>query len=474
MNNQYHFVGIGGIGMGALASILLDKGCSVSGSDVRMNQVTQRLIAKGANIFVGHKPENIKGATCVVFSSAIDENNPELIEAGQMGIPVIRRAKLLAELMEGQIGITVAGAHGKTTTTSMVAHVLTEIGLQPTTAIGGIVNQTHSHAGAGGGKYFVTEVDESDGSFLFFSPHFSIITNIDLEHVDYYHDWSSLLDVYRIFIDRTSDEGMLFGCGDDERLFNLLHASGKPFKTYGCAASNDLYAVNITFDHFKSRFECMTAGGDLLGTVHLNVPGRHNVLNALGCISLGLQLSIPFNAVADSLNKYSGVQRRFQLKDKINDIWVIDDYAHHPTEITATLDTAVQFKQSLKGESNDSSSAQLISVFQPHRYSRVKGFMDAFAESLTNSDYLIVTDIYPASEQPIEGITAEKLCDQIKAKTSKPVVYLPKEKIVSYLLTVVRPGDVVLTLGAGDITKFSEEFITVLRERQVISTKASQ
>ena len=464
MNKHYHFIGIGGIGMGALAALSLDRGYCVSGSDLRSNQITERLRLRGADVFLGHDGKNVGDADCVVFSSAIRDDNPELVEARKKQIPILQRAKFLAELMEGYIGITVAGAHGKTTTTSMAANLLEKAGLQPTIAIGGIVNGTRSHAEMGKGEYFVTEVDESDGSFLCFRPHYSIITNIDFEHVDYYHDWKNVLDAYREFIGKTREGGVVLAYGDDELLLNMLKESGQSFRTYGFSKENNISAANIKFDHFDSRFSCIV-DGENRGQVLLNVPGRHNIANALACVSLGLSLSIDFDTIRESLKSYNGVQRRFQLKSMVDDIWIIDDYAHHPTEIKATIETAQLFKRSVEDGAAGEEIKRLITVFQPHRYSRVKGLLKDFAQSLVHSDQLIVTDIYAASEPPIEGITAEKLCEEVQAITQKPVCYIPKEKITDYLLTVVKPQDLVLTLGAGDITRIADDFVEALKSR---------
>ena len=464
MTKHYHFIGIGGIGMGALAALSLDKGYHVSGSDLRSNQVTERLKARGADIFLGHDGQNVGWADCVIFSSAVRADNPELAEARKKHIPILQRARLLAELMEGYVGITVAGAHGKTTTTSMAARLLETAGLQPTIAIGGIVNETRSHAELGKGEYFVTEADESDGSFLCFRPHYSIITNVDLEHIDYYHDWKNILDAYRAFIGKTREGGTIVACGDNEPLLSLLKESGRPFTTYGFLPENNISATHIKFDRFNSTFHCVVDGEDR-GQVSLKIPGRHNIVNALACIGLGLRLSIDFGTICESLKGYPGVQRRFQLKGKVDDIWIIDDYGHHPTEIRATLETAQLFKRSVQDRAAAAKANGLITVFQPHRYSRVKGLMEDFARSLVDSDQLIVTDIYAASERPIEGITAEKLCERIRAVTDRPVRYVPKDKITDYLLTVVKPQDVVLTLGAGDITHIADEFTAALKQR---------
>jgi len=458
MNKSYHFIGIGGIGMSALATLLLDKGCKVSGSDLCTNQITQRLATQGADISLGHSPHNVGDVDCVIYSSAVEEDNPEFIEAKKKKIPIMQRAQLLAELMEGHRGITIAGAHGKTTTSSMIAHLLMKANFKPTTAVGGIVRGASSHAQLGGGEYFVTEVDESDGSFLFFSPQYSVITNIDFEHVDHYQNWQSILDVYKKFIEQTVDGGIIFAYGDDKRLLSLLQKSQKTYKTYGFHPQNNVHANHITFDQFQSKFHCIVDGRDF-GLVLLNIPGRHNVANALACISIGLSLSIDFDVICESLKEYEGVQRRFQLKDKIGDVWVIDDYAHHPTEIKAVLDTAQSFKRPLP------KSSELITIFQPHRYSRVKVLIDDFAQSLTRSDSLIITDIYAASEKAINGITAQNLCKKVCALTDKPVCYLPKEEIVDYLLGIAKPHDIVLTLGAGDINAIADDFVKALKEQ---------
>ncbi len=466
MTNSYHFIGIGGIGMSALASLLLDKGYQVSGSDLRANQVTERLKKRGANISLGHSPKNVKNVDFVVYSSAIEEDNPEFLKAKKKNIPVMQRAQLLAELMNGHTAITIAGAHGKTTTSSMIAHMLVKANFNPTTAVGGIVHGASSHAQLGGGQYFVTEVDESDGSFLYFSPQYSVITNIDFEHVDYYKNWQSILDAFSKFIERTVEGGVILAYGDDEQLLNLLKSSQVPYQTYGFLPHNNISATEITYDQFLSQFHCIVDGRNL-GKVHLNIPGRHNVANALACISLGLNLSIDFELICESLKEYIGVQRRFQLKDKVNDIWVIDDYAHHPTEIRTILETAQLFKQALPSE-----DSQLITIVQPHRFSRVEALLDGFAESLIHSDQMIVTDIYAASEKPIEGITAQHLCQKVCALTDKPVCYIPKEEIVDYLMATATPHDVVLMLGAGDISAIADDFVAALQEKFVEVEKA--
>lgn len=436
--------------MGALASLLLKKGYQVTGSDLRENSMVAHLRGQGAAVAIGHDRRHIEGADGVIYSSAVREDNVELAEAARKGIPVFPRARLLAELMNGQIGITIAGAHGKTTTTSMAARLLAEAGFQPTTAVGGIINGSSDNARLGKGEYFVAEVDESDGSFLYFFPKYSIVTNIDFEHVDYFHNWENILEAYGRFIQQTDIEGCVIACGDDERLGRLLKECRRPFKTYGLGSRNDFQARNIASAGLNQSFDCYVDGRPAL-KVSLGIPGRHNVVNALACAALGFTIGIDKGIIQNALAGYKGVQRRFQTKGHIEGVWVVDDYGHHPTEIQATLETARQVKK-----------GRLIVLFQPHRYSRVKHLWKEMAASLTGVDYLIVTDIYAASEPPLEGITAERLTEDIRRLTAQPVVYLKKERMVAHLLDIVRPGDLVLTLGAGDITYASDEIVRAL------------
>ena len=435
--------------MGALASLLLDKGCKVSGSDVKENELTIILKKKGAKIFSSHHVENISGANCVVYSSAIKFTNPEMIEAVSSHIPVLKRAELLAELVNQEIGITVAGAHGKTTTTSMVSHVLLQAGLKPTTAVGGIINSTTTayNANLGTGTYFVAEADESDGTFLYFKPMYSIITNIDFEHVDFYKNWDNIIAAYRKFIQRTNPEGCLIVCGEDPRLKQLACEEKIPTLTYGVHSDFDVYATQVVVAGYSSKFNCHYKG-QLLGEVRLVVPGRHNVLNALAAIALGLRLNVPFEKIAQALKTFSGVKRRFQLKGDFNDILVVDDYGHHPTEIIATLSAAKSFGKK-----------RLVVVFQPHRYSRTKLLMDEFVKSLELSDYLILTDVYAAGEKPGDGADAQELYSKIQQRYGAGAIFIPRENILPHLLESVRPGDMVVTLGAGDVTQLSDQLV---------------
>jgi len=450
---HFHFIGIGGAGMGTLASLLVAKGFSISGSDLKESEFTSKLKSQGAKVFIGHDAKHIAGADCVVYSSAIKKDNPEFTSTLQNGIPILQRAQLLAELMEKEKGITVAGAHGKTTTTSMISCLLVNAGFKPTTAVGGIINGSSHHADLGEGKYFVAEVDESDGSFLYFSPHYSVITNIDFEHVDYYGNWENILESYRRFIKKTRTKGHLFIYGEDVRLVKLARESGKEFLAYGFSPQNDCYAQNLSSGGYSSGYECIYKG-KILGSVDLKIPGKHNILNSLACVSVGIELGIDWDVISRVLGDFTGVKRRFQLKGEINDIMIIDDYGHHPTEIAATIEAAKSFGKK-----------RVIVAFQPHRYTRTKFLMDEFVTSLSKSDYLVLTDIYAASEKPIEGVTSQSLFEKIKKAGPVPVTYLKKEKITEHLLKIAKPGDLILTLGAGDITKISDELVVRLKKQ---------
>ncbi len=448
-----HFVGIGGIGMGTLASLLIAKGCRVSGSDVRSNSMTEKLSADGATIFQGHHQDHIAEAKFVIYSTAIVKDNPELLAAQNQDKILYRRAEFLAYLMQGYTTVTVAGAHGKTTTSSMIAQLLMDAGCEPTVALGGVIKETTTSSRLGKGTYFVAELDESDGTFLKFSPIYSVITNIDLEHIDFYQNWDNVIKAYRQFIDQTDPQGTLIAYGEDERLITLLMESNHAFLSYGFSASNDVIAHNIQYTDQGTLFECRIKGKNL-GTIVLNVPGDFNIANALATITVGWLLDIDFSMMQKMFKSYRGVKRRFHIKGCVNQITVIDDYAHHPTELKSTLKAARDLKP-----------GRIISIFQPHRYSRLQALMQDFAQSLSNSDYIIVTDVYAASEKVIEGADAQSLVKHISASCSLPVIYLPKEEIISHVLTVAQPQDFVMTLGAGDVTTLSDDLVDALKAK---------
>ena len=451
----YHFIGIGGIGVGMLASLMLSKGHQVTGSDLKENDMTRSLARQGARIFNHHDQQNIYGAQFVVYSSAIRPDNPELVAARQQGLPVMRRAELLAELMRDQIGITVAGAHGKTTTTSMIANLLISAQQHPTVALGGVFKGGAYQASLGEGRYFVAEVDESDGTFLFFRPQFSVITNIDHEHLDFYQSWADIIENFKRFISQTRPNGKVIVCGEDRQLRELAALSGKAFMTYGFSEMHDVFATNLRFQGCSSKFDYHIKGGGA-GTLQLLIPGRHNVLNALACISVASCLGLESRQIEEAFRFFRGVDRRFQIKGRVNEVLVVDDYGHHPTEIKATLSAARALEK-----------PRIITVFQPHRYSRTKMLMDDFVECLSACEYLIITDIYAAGEPPLTDISAQELCMRIQRQSPHQVLYLPKDQIVGHLLKNVAEGDLILTLGAGDIYRVGEEFLTLSKGDKV-------
>ncbi len=452
-SKHYHLIGIGGIGMGSLAALLLSQGNKVSGSDLRENDMVVSLREKGAEIVIGHKGSNIINPDYVVYSSAVSMDNSEIKLAQEKNILILKRAEVLARLINEKKSITVAGAHGKTTTSAMMAHLFRGAGRDPTIAVGGILNNGKYSAVLGKGDYSIAEVDESDGSFLYFASYYAIITNIDFEHVDYYKDFEHIVDTYRKFVQKIDLNGCLFFNGDDSRLKDLaLECQGKTI-SYGIGTQNLIFAKDVEYSGFRSRFQCVSHDQSL-GEVELNVPGRHNVINALGVIAVAQQAGISFNVIQKHLKGFQGVQRRFSVCADIHDILIIDDYAHHPVEIHATLESARLLNKK-----------RVIIVFQPHRYSRTKFFKDDFIRVLKECDYLIITDIYAASENYQEDIHSESICREIKDSGKKNVFYLKKEMIVDHLLENVESGDLVLLLGAGSINQLAKEFCFGLKKR---------
>lgn len=450
---KYHFIGIGGMGMGNLALLMLAKGYEVSGSDKKESEMTRQLREKGAKVFIEHHVKNVEGAECVVYSSAISASNPEMFEAVRLHIPILQRAELLAQLVNQEVGITVAGAHGKTTTSSMASFLLMNAGMKPTTAIGGIVGQGYN-ANLGIGRHFVAEVDESDGSFLHFKPHFSIITNIDAEHLDHYHTFENVQEAFARFVGCTAPNGVVIACGDDAILRRIVEQGGRRFTTYGFGDNNDWVARDIQCDAGGSSYECFHKG-ESLGRFALTVPGKHNVLNSLSIVALGHELKVEQGVIVQTLKAFQGVNRRFQKKGEVGGVLVVDDYGHHPTEIASTLQAAKAFDRK-----------RLIAVFQPHRYTRTRDLMDRFSDCFSLVDYLILLDIYPAGEKPIEGVTGETLFQKIRSQRQKNISYIKKEEVVDHLAKMVHAGDLVLTLGAGDVTALSDELVRKLEQRQ--------
>jgi UDP-N-acetylmuramate--alanine ligase len=441
-----HLVGIGGSGMSGIAEVLLTLGYKVSGSDLAASETTRRLEELGGRIAIGHHESNIGEAQVVVISSAVAAVNPEVVAAKAKQIPVIPRAEMLAELMRLKYGVAIAGAHGKTTTTSMVANVLAQGGLDPTMVIGGKVNALGSHARLGRGDLLVAEADESDGSFLRLSPTIVAVTNIDREHLEHYGTMDRLNESFLEFINKVPFYGLAVLCADDERLRALLPRVVKRYHTYGlheqAGISMDFRATEISLRQWGSEFRAHFRGRNL-GPFRLAIPGMHNVSNALIAIAIGLELDVPVDLIRKGLAAFSGVERRFHLRGEKAGIMIVDDYGHHPTEIRATLAAAKQ-----------GWDRRLVVLFQPHRYSRTKDLADEFAHAFDQADLLFMTDIYAAGEQPLPGISGQGLADAVRDVGQAAVTYVPKkETLPDEVLPTLKPGDLVLTLGAGDIWK---------------------
>ena len=450
---QLHFTGIGGIGMSGIAEILLSLGYTVTGSDVKLTPITERLSQLGAKIYEGHAAGNINGARVLVVTSALDESNPEVAEAKRRGIPVIPRGELLAELMRLKFGIAVAGSHGKTTTTSMIAAVLSHAGLDPTVVVGGRVGTMGgTNARLGKTTLMVVESDESDGSFLKLSPVMAIVTNIDREHLDHYKDIDEIRDAFTDFVNKIPFYGVAVVCLDDENVQQILPRIKRRVVTYGQNRQADLYVSGTVCGHLSSEFRAEIRGRDL-GQFCVNVPGVHNVLNAAAVIGIAIELDIAPSAIREGLASFRGVDRRFQFKGEERGVTVIDDYGHHPTEIRATLAAARQCR-----------FQRIHVIFQPHRYSRTVHLMDDFARSFNDADDLYLLDIYAASEKPIEGVSSEALAERLRSYGHRSVIYSGSiDKAVEAVNKVVREGDVVLTLGAGNVWQAGERLLEALR-----------
>ena len=451
---KIHFVGIGGIGMSGIAEVLLNLGYKVSGSDLRSSEITERLASLGGEIFYGHARENIANVDVVVISSAVHDDNPEVIEARERLIPVIPRAEMLAELMRMKYGIAIAGTHGKTTTTSMVSTILGHAGIDPTIVIGGRLDSIGSNAKLGQGKFLVAEADESDGSFLKLSPTIAVVTNIDADHLDFYSGIDQIKDTFVEFINKIPFYGLAVLCLDSGNVADIIPRVKKRFITYGLSSQADFRASDIRISGNATSFVAHFKG-ERLGEVSFKMPGAHNVLNALACIAVAMELNVPFEVIRDGFRDFGGVGRRFQIKGEEGGIMVVDDYGHHPTEIKATLAAA-------KGGWGD---RRLVVVFQPHRYTRTKELFAEFVKSFYDADLLVLTDIYPAGEPPIPGVTAEALWQSVRKHGQKDAVYIAdREAIAGHLLKIARAGDIVLTLGAGNIWQVGEALLAALRE----------
>jgi UDP-N-acetylmuramate--alanine ligase len=447
-----HFIGIGGIGMSGIAEILLNLGMKVSGSDLRRGPVTDRLAQLGATIYQGHEAGHVAGATVVVTSSAVGTANPEVLEAHARKIPVIQRAEMLAELMRLKYSIAIAGMHGKTTTTSMVASVLSAGGLDPTVVVGGRVDSMGSNARLGTTQYLVAEADESDRSFLKLSPILAVVTNLDREHMDCYHDMADVERAFLTFMDKVPFYGAVTACLDNPLLAAILPRVHRRVFTYGTAPAANYRLEFLEAGHGPyARFQVVTAGGPL-GPFELHVPGRHNVLNATAAVAIAHQLEVPSDRIAEGLNHFRGVDRRFQLRGEARGVTVVDDYGHHPTEIRATLAAA-----------RECGHGKIHVVFQPHRFSRTKDLLDRFRGAFIDADTVIVLPIYAASEEPIPGVTAELLASRIEGPE---VQYAPDfPSAVAAVVAQAHEGDLILTLGAGNVSQLGPMILAALEAK---------
>jgi len=452
---RVHLVGIGGSGMSGIAEVLLSIGYAVSGSDLRASPVIERLRKLGATIHEGHRAENVQGAQVVVISSAVPPDNPEVVEAHRLKIPVIPRAEMLAELMRLKFGIAVAGAHGKTTTTSMVASVLGAAGLDPTFVVGGRVNHAGSNARVGQSEYMVVEADESDRSFLLLAPVIAVVTTIDREHLDHYKSLEEIQDAFLQFVNRVPFYGSVVLCLDEPNVQAIVSRVRRPVITYGTSSQSDLQITDVKLQGLSSEFRLQFHGEDL-GVFHLPAPpGIHNVRNAAAAVAVALALNVPAELIRSGLEHFSGVGRRFEIKGSFNGVTLIDDYGHHPAEIRATLEAA-----------RGCGYKRLLVLFQPHRYTRTQQLWDDFCHSFNQADVLVITDIYAAGEAPIDGVTSERLAMAISAAGHKSVVYSSTlQGGIEFMMQEARKGDAVLTIGAGSVGRVTDELAMLLESR---------
>jgi UDP-N-acetylmuramate--alanine ligase len=449
-----HFVGIGGIGMSGIAEVLLSLGYQVSGSDVRLSPLTERLTKLGATVYLGHQAGNVAGARAVVVTSALDPGNPEVTEARRLQIPVIPRGELLAELMRLKFGVAIAGSHGKTTTTSMVASIMNAGGLDPTIVVGGrVAAMGGSNARVGKGTILVVESDESDGSFLKLAPIVAVVTNIDREHLDHYASLEEIESAFVDFVNRVPFYGAAVLCMEDENIQRIFPSIRRRTITYGRSAQVDLEIQDVVLSPTASEFRIRRRGKDL-GVFHLNVPGAHNVLNAAAAIAVGLELNISPEQIREGVASFSGVDRRFSVRGVERGVTVVDDYGHHPTEVKATLAAA-----------RLSPYRQVRVLFQPHRFSRTKHLLDEFGTAFHQADDLYLLDIYAASEPEIEGVTTESLLEKIRSYGHRSAHYAPSmEEGVAAIAAASGPGDLIVTLGAGNVSQAAEKILEKLRE----------
>ncbi len=450
--NKVHFVGIGGIGMSGIAELLLNLGFEVSGSDLKLSKIIQNLQEKGAIIREGHDSTNLNNSDVLVYSSAVKEDNPEIIEAKKRSIPVIRRAEMLGELIAvKQTSIAVSGTHGKTSTSSMIGSVLSEAKMEPTLVVGGLVKNLNTNSLLGSGEVIVVEADEFDRSFLLLRPTIAVITNIELEHTDCYENLKDLQNAFIQFSNAVPFYGVVIACLDSQGVQDILSEINRPVITYGISTKADFHVESMKFDGINTQYSVRNHQ-ETLGEIALNVPGEHNILNSLACIALGMEMGIPFETIATGLHSYGGVRRRFEVKGIVDDIMVVDDYAHHPTEVRATLQAA-----------RNGWNRRIVAVFQPHLFTRTKDFHSDFARAFKDCDVLVVTDIFPAREEPIPNVTGE-LVAQSAMKLGHPNVHYEPDldNLSDKLDTIVQPGDLIITIGAGNIWRYCDSYFNHL------------
>ena len=450
-----HFIGIGGIGMSGIAELLNNLGFKITGSDIKASENVKRLESLGIKVSIGHSPNNLKNADAVVYSSAIPLDNPEILSAISNSIPVIRRAEMLGELINlKQTSIAVGGTHGKTTTSSMIGMILEKAGYDPTLVVGGLVSNLNTNVKLGSGDLIVVEADEFDRSFLALNPTIAIVTNLEMEHTDCYKDLNDIENAFLQFCKSVPFYGTVILCSDSDSLMRIIPKIKKPITTYGLSDGSDYRAKNIEYSKNKSKYNLIYKNKNL-GEININVPGKHNVLNSLASIALGMEIDVPLSKLKKGINSYIGVRRRFEIKKNKTDIFVVDDYAHHPTEVKATINAA-----------KTGWGKRIVSVFQPHLFSRTRDFFKEFAQSLFKSDIIIITEIYPAREKPIDGISSKLILDELNHLEHKNTHHLDDLNNLNNILEkIVQPEDMVITMGAGDIWRYSDKYNEHLNDK---------
>ncbi|MBS4913752.1 MAG: UDP-N-acetylmuramate--L-alanine ligase [Veillonella sp.] len=451
--HKIHLIGIAGSGMRAIANILISQGFEVSGSDIQESPTTEKFRKMGATIHIGHNADYVKGVDAVVRSTAIHQDNPELLAAQELGIPVLHRSDIVKAVLDVTTGIAVAGAHGKTTTTSMLGQIFVEAGLDPSVIIGGEVDYLGGSSTWGHGKYSIAEADESDGSFLKLNPAYIVITNIENDHMDHYGTMENLLQAFEQFVEKMPKDGVAVVCGDNKNIRKVMSEVDRKFITYGLNEDNDVTVKNVHYEQGILVYEAVTKAGEVLGEVRLRVPGTHNALNSLGALMLARQCGVSMEHILQALAKFTGAKRRFETKGHEKGIWVVDDYAHHPTEINATLSAAKALE-----------SHRVVCIFQPHRFTRTSLLLKEFGTAFEKADVLYITNIYSAGEDPIAGIDGHSIPDMVKSMTGKEVHYIDNvDDVPAVVAPALKADDLVITMGAGSISLYGPKLLDILK-----------